>query len=222
MSDTWPLLRLPAWESGCHGNISKALLSLLWIQSLSRVWLFATPLTAACQASLSIQLSWLVQTPVHRVGDAIQPSHPVSTLVPRNSLVVQSQKEKKKKKAGTSVAPFTFMNPWKRFSWSSPPSPVPLFDFLPLPVAEESSHPACKVAVYSISCWLPGKEESLSWRAETGQGFKPARSPTMLASGFSSCHYVPLSPMGLRKTKNFPPWSWLYGDLESPTATPCK
>ena len=34
--------------------------SLTFIQSLSRVWLFATPQTAACQASLSIANSWSV------------------------------------------------------------------------------------------------------------------------------------------------------------------
>ena len=48
------------------------------VQSLSRVWLFATPWTAARQASLSITNS---QTPrvhhVHCVSDPIQPSIPV-------------------------------------------------------------------------------------------------------------------------------------------------
>jgi len=44
------------------------------VQSLSCVRLFATPWTAACHR----QLSELTQTHVHRVGDAIQPSHPVS------------------------------------------------------------------------------------------------------------------------------------------------
>ena len=40
--------------------------------------LLATPWTAACQASLSItNLRELTQTHVHRVGDAIQPSHPL-------------------------------------------------------------------------------------------------------------------------------------------------
>ena len=49
------------------------------VQSLSRVWLFATPWTAACQASLSftISQSLLKLTHVHWVSDAIQPSHPV-------------------------------------------------------------------------------------------------------------------------------------------------
>ena len=48
------------------------------VQSLSCVWLFATPWIAACQASLSItQLPESTQTHVHWVSDAIQPSHPV-------------------------------------------------------------------------------------------------------------------------------------------------
>ena len=51
-------------------------------QSLSRVRLFATPWTAARQASLSITHSWSLQTHVHRVGDAIQPSHPLSAPSP--------------------------------------------------------------------------------------------------------------------------------------------
>ena len=48
------------------------------VQLLSFVQLFATPWTAACQASLSIhhQLSELTQTHIYQVGDAIQPSHP--------------------------------------------------------------------------------------------------------------------------------------------------
>ena len=33
-------------------------LSVGWVQSLSCVWLFATPWIAACQASLSITISW--------------------------------------------------------------------------------------------------------------------------------------------------------------------
>ena len=51
------------------------------VQSLSHVRLFATPWTAACQASLSITNSQSsTQTHVHLVGDAIQPSHPLSSL----------------------------------------------------------------------------------------------------------------------------------------------
>ena len=49
-------------------------------QSLSRVWLFATPWIAARQASLSITNSWS-SLRIHRVNDAIQPSHPLSSLL---------------------------------------------------------------------------------------------------------------------------------------------
>ena len=49
------------------------------VQSLSRVQLFATPWIAAHQASLSITIT---QTHVHRVSDAIQPPHPLSSPSP--------------------------------------------------------------------------------------------------------------------------------------------
>ena len=52
------------------------------VQSLSRVWLFATPWTAACQASLSITISRSSLTHDHWVGDAIQPSHPLPSPFP--------------------------------------------------------------------------------------------------------------------------------------------
>ena len=48
---------------------------------LSCVWLFATPRTAACQASLSITNSWSLLI-LMSVGDAIQPSHPLSSHSP--------------------------------------------------------------------------------------------------------------------------------------------
>ena len=47
------------------------------VQLLSHVELFVILWTAALQASLSITNSELAQTHVHRVGDAIQPSHPL-------------------------------------------------------------------------------------------------------------------------------------------------
>ena len=53
------------------------------IQSLSHVWFFETPWTAARQASLSITSSQeLAQTHIHRVGDAIQLSHLLSSPSP--------------------------------------------------------------------------------------------------------------------------------------------
>ena len=52
------------------------------VQCLSRVWHFATPWIAAHQASLSIAISRSSVKHVHRVGDAIQPSHPLSSPFP--------------------------------------------------------------------------------------------------------------------------------------------
>ena len=47
---------------------------------------FVTPWTAARQASLSITNSWSFQTHVHRVRDAIQPSHPLLSPSPPSRL----------------------------------------------------------------------------------------------------------------------------------------
>ena len=48
------------------------------VQSLSRIQLFATPWTAAHQASLSITNSLSLHKPMsYHVSDAIQPSHPL-------------------------------------------------------------------------------------------------------------------------------------------------
>ena len=52
------------------------------VQLLSRVRLFATPWIAALQGSLSITNSQSSLTHVHRVSDAIQPSHPLSSPSP--------------------------------------------------------------------------------------------------------------------------------------------
>ena len=67
-------------------------LALNWIssvqsvQSLSHVQLFVTPWTAAHQASLFFTiLQSLLQTHIHWVSDAIQPSHP---LLPTSTLAL--------------------------------------------------------------------------------------------------------------------------------------
>ena len=53
------------------------------VQSFSHVQLFTTPWIAARQATLSITNSrGFIQSCVHRVGDAIQPSHPGSSPFP--------------------------------------------------------------------------------------------------------------------------------------------
>ena len=52
------------------------------VQSLSRVRLFVTPGIAAHQGPVNKQLPEFTQTHVHRVSDAIQPSHPLSSPSP--------------------------------------------------------------------------------------------------------------------------------------------
>ena len=49
------------------------------VQSLSCIQIFATPWSAAGQASLSFTISEFAQIHVHRVSDAIQPSYPLSS-----------------------------------------------------------------------------------------------------------------------------------------------
>ena len=61
------------------------------VQSLSRVRLFATQWTAACQASLSITNSRSLSKPMSIVGDAIQPSHPLSSPSPPALNLSQNQ-----------------------------------------------------------------------------------------------------------------------------------
>ena len=58
------------------------------VQSLTCIWLFANPWTAARQAFPPVhhQLSELAQTHVHWASDAIQPSHPVIPFPPTFSL----------------------------------------------------------------------------------------------------------------------------------------
>ena len=62
------------------------------VQSLSRVRLFATPWTAARQASLSINKSWsLLKLMCIESGDAIQSSHPLSSPSPLALNLSQNQ-----------------------------------------------------------------------------------------------------------------------------------
>ena len=65
---------------------------LFVIQSLSRVWLFMTPWTAACQASLSFTIYWslLKLTSIQSVM-AIQSSHPPSSPSPPTLSLSQHQ-----------------------------------------------------------------------------------------------------------------------------------
>ena len=67
-------------KTDCGGNGGGVMISS--VQSLSHVRLFVTPWAAARQASLYITSTEFTQTHVHWVGDAIQPSHPLSSPFP--------------------------------------------------------------------------------------------------------------------------------------------
>ena len=75
------VMRLPGWYQFSS------------VQLLSHVRLFAIPWTAARQASLFVhhQLLEFTHTHVHRVGDAIQPSHPLSFHSPPTFTLSQHQ-----------------------------------------------------------------------------------------------------------------------------------
>ena len=70
-----------SWKLRLLGEITTAS-DMQFSSLLSPVWLFATPWTAACQASLSSPAPEFTQTYVHWFGDAIQPSHPLSYPFP--------------------------------------------------------------------------------------------------------------------------------------------
>ena len=60
-----------------------SLIFVVMVELLSHVWLFENPWTSAHQASpVGHHLLELVQTHVHWVSDAIQPSHPLSSPSP--------------------------------------------------------------------------------------------------------------------------------------------
>ena len=81
------LLRQYNYKKGARDDLEfckafKYWFSVQSVQSLSRVRLFATPWTIACQASMSFTNSQFTQTHVHWVTDDIQPSHPLSSPSP--------------------------------------------------------------------------------------------------------------------------------------------
>ena len=76
--NTEPLCCIPETNIICKSTI-------VVVQSLSHIWLCATPQTAALQASLS-SLPEFAQTHVHWFGDAIQPSYSLLSPSPGLSL----------------------------------------------------------------------------------------------------------------------------------------
>ena len=69
---------------------SRVCISSLQFSSIAQLCLFMTPWTAAHQASVH-QLPEPTQTHVHWVGDAIQPSHPLSSPSPPSFNLSQHQ-----------------------------------------------------------------------------------------------------------------------------------
>ena len=90
-------------------------LFLVVVQSLSHVQLFATPWTAAHQASLSFIVSQITQTHVHWVDDDIQPSvapfsscpqsFPVSVSFPMSQLFATGDQSIGASASATTVLP---------------------------------------------------------------------------------------------------------------------
>ena len=90
LRNLWPFGNLGlCFEKGCSHSTKMYWKHTIFqvqfssVQSLSCVQLFVTPWIAACQASLSItnSQSSLIEF-THRVGDAIQPSHPLLSPSP--------------------------------------------------------------------------------------------------------------------------------------------
>ena len=67
------------WLFNCCAQLTVQFSS---VQLLSHVRLFATPWPCTPGLSVPHQLPEFIQTHVHRVGDAIQPSHPLSSPSP--------------------------------------------------------------------------------------------------------------------------------------------
>ena len=89
------------------------------VQSLSRVWLFATPWITAHQASLS-QLPEFTQTHVHRVSDAIWPSHPLSSPSPPVLNPSQHQSLFQWVNSSHEVAKVLEFQPWHQYFQRTP------------------------------------------------------------------------------------------------------
>ena len=117
------------WISAIKWNISHKTNEILSFviafnsfQSVSHVQLFATPWTAAHQASLSITNCQSTQTHDHWVSNAIRPSHPLSSPSPVLNLYQQmsqlfsSSDQSIGVSASTSVLPMNTQD-WSPLGW---------------------------------------------------------------------------------------------------------
>ena len=81
----------PSFKSLCDSTYKSVFVVVFVVQSLSYVQLFATPGTAAHQASLSFTISQSLLIRVHWISDAIQSSYPLSSLSPHALNLSQHQ-----------------------------------------------------------------------------------------------------------------------------------
>ena len=83
VSPSYPVSRIMKSEKMSTSVFPDVKYKFSSVQSLSRVWLFAAPMDCSTPGLPALHhLPQFAQTHVHRVGDAIQPSHPVSSLSP--------------------------------------------------------------------------------------------------------------------------------------------
>ena len=108
--------------------------SLNSVQSLSHVWLFVTPMDCSMPGLLvHHQLLETAQTYVHRVGDAIQPSHPLSSPSPPAVNLSQHQALFKRVSSWHQVAKvLEFQLQHQSFQWISRTDLLGRMDWLDL------------------------------------------------------------------------------------------
>ena len=141
LSDTRPLLRPPPWQSGCHGNVSKAVLSLLWF--------------TRSVMSDSLRSRGLQHTRPPRPSSSrglLKPTSSESVMPPNHLILYQYWYQgilwpcsPKEKKSWYQRGSLYFHEATKKVLPVIATFPCSLLDFLPLPVAEESSHPGSKL-----------------------------------------------------------------------------
>ena len=134
----------------CYIHTVECYFCLFFVQSLSCIWVFVTPWTAAHQVSLS--LTEFARVHVHCISDAIQTSHPLSPSPPFAFNLSQPQVAKILELQHQSfqwVFRVDFLLDWLVWSWSprdsQESSPVPQFKSINSPVLSflysPNSHP---------------------------------------------------------------------------------
>ena len=117
------------WELMIWGGALEWKIQFSSVQSLSRVWLFATPMDFSTPGlPVHQQLLELTQTRVHQVGYAIQPSHPLSSPSPFDfnlsqhqglfQWVSSSHQVAKVLEYSFSISPWMNIHDWSPLGWT--------------------------------------------------------------------------------------------------------